>query len=201
MVTTERSRRRSNRASESAECRAVVSALVVLGSLTTLVALTAPTASAQHRGGNWSSNGSGDSGGGGGSLRWSGDVDDTATIYLSGRDVRVSANQNGVRNEDHDVRGELPRANARIQLRGDRGDGDVRLVQQPSRENGYTAAVRVHDPEPGRHHYSFVLQWAGNNWGSSNGRGNNRWNNGNRWNNRDNQNNHNDRPWWKNGNG
>ncbi|BDI33882.1 hypothetical protein CCAX7_59330 [Capsulimonas corticalis] len=94
------------------------------------------------------------------SLRWSGDVDDTAVIKVSGNDVRVHANAEGVRNDRFDFRGgALPSRPVIVTLREADGRGGVRLAQQPSERNGYTAVVRITDKDPGRNHYDFVLQW------------------------------------------
>jgi hypothetical protein len=94
-----------------------------------------------------------------GEMHWSGDVDDAATIRVSGRDVRVDGNLKGVRNNRADWRGSLPRRGTRVYLRDADGRGRVRVLQQPSRENGYTAVVGIRDPDAGRGHYDFTLQW------------------------------------------
>jgi hypothetical protein len=94
-----------------------------------------------------------------GEMHWSGDVDDTATIRVSGRDVRVDGNLKGVRNSRADWRGSLPRGGTRVYVRDADGRGRIRVLQQPSRENGYTAVVGIRDSDAGRGHYDFTLQW------------------------------------------
>jgi len=94
------------------------------------------------------------------SFHWSGDVDDTATISISGRDVQTSANMKGVRNERRDFRGGgLPNRPIRVTLREADGRGGVRLIQEPNARNGYRAVVRIVDKQSGQNHYDFTLQW------------------------------------------
>lgn len=94
-----------------------------------------------------------------GALNWSGDVDDTATVALSGRNVRTTANAGGIRNERTNFRGVLPRDDVRVRLDRSDGRGNVRIVQQPNSRNNYTTLVRIVDKEKGRSHYSFTLNW------------------------------------------
>jgi hypothetical protein len=96
-----------------------------------------------------------------GSLHWSGDVDNIATISLSNQDVNVSADMGGVKHEHHDVHGRLPHHPVRVWLEQVSGRGHVRLAQQPTPDNGFTAIVRIHDKAPGRGHYEFTLHWQG----------------------------------------
>ena len=93
-------------------------------------------------------------------LHWSGDVDDRAVIRISGNDVNVRATLQGVRNDHFEFRGGgLPNYPVNVTLREADGRGGVRLVQQPSERNGYTAVVRIVDRAPGRNHYDFDLHW------------------------------------------
>lgn len=94
-------------------------------------------------------------------MRWSGDVDDTTIVSIRGNDVRtdtvfgkVAANINA------EVFGSLPRRPIQVYLEHRRGRGQIRVIQQPRPDNGFTAKVRIHDPEPGRAHYDFDLGWA-----------------------------------------
>lgn len=94
-----------------------------------------------------------------GTLSWSGDVDDTATIAISGRNIRTTSNAGGIRNERRNLRGELPRDDVRVRLDWGDGRGDVRIIQQPSSRNNYTTLIRIVDKEKGREHYDFTLNW------------------------------------------
>jgi hypothetical protein len=94
-----------------------------------------------------------------GTLSWSGDVDDTATIALSGRSLRTTSNAHGIRNERRSLRGVMPRDDVRVRLDRNDGRGQIRIIQQPSSRNNYTTLVRIEDPRSGRDHYSFTLYW------------------------------------------
>ncbi|MBC8103505.1 MAG: hypothetical protein H7Z41_13080 [Cytophagales bacterium] len=107
-----------------------------------------------------------------GNLRWSGDVDDTATIAIRDNNVRTTSNAGGIRNERRDLDGRLPsRGGVTLRLRENDGRGRVQIIQQPSRSNNYTALVRIVDRDKGRDHYDFELRWDNR----SNGNGRDRW--------------------------
>ena len=53
----------------------------------------------------------------------------------------------------------LPRAEVRVSLEDIQGRGEIRLMEQPRRDNNYAARVRIRDLEPGVGDYSFVLTW------------------------------------------
>ncbi len=90
---------------------------------------------------------------------WSGNVDDTATISVRGRDVQTrTVSGKAVTNVTTQVSGRLPHRPVFVSLRR-RGRGQVQVVEQPRRFNGYTAKVRIYDPQPGSHFYRFALVW------------------------------------------
>lgn len=94
-------------------------------------------------------------------VTWSGDVDDAATVdFQGGRSWIDNATDKGVKNTSVVFHGTLPStALTTVTLTKIAGRGQVELVQQPTKEDNYTAAVRVLDPEPGADHYQFVLKW------------------------------------------
>jgi hypothetical protein len=94
-----------------------------------------------------------------GTLSWSGEVDDTATIAISGRDIRTTSNAGGIRNERRSLRGGIPRDDVRVRLDRHDGRGQIRVIQQPSYRNNYTTLVRIEDKSSGRDRYSFTLEW------------------------------------------
>ena len=95
-----------------------------------------------------------------GALHWSGDVDETTIVYVHDDQVhdRVVRGKS-VDDERVDFVGRLPRRRAFVTLRDWNGRGDVRVVQQPRPGNDFTAAVRIHDPQPGDAPYRFTLVW------------------------------------------
>lgn len=92
-------------------------------------------------------------------LQWSGDVDDKLLITLrpSGVSYRtVEGNQ--PRGIESSFRG-LPRSVTGVSVSVREGRGSVDVVQQPSAANGYTALIRVTDPQSGFGHYNFNVMW------------------------------------------
>ena len=92
-------------------------------------------------------------------LHWSGNVDDVLEIRmqdqrveyrtLSGQTPRnVQANANGIPQRELDLR-----------VAQREGRGEVFIVQQPSSRNGYTAIIRIRDPQGGYGFYNFDLTW------------------------------------------
>ncbi len=95
-----------------------------------------------------------------GHVRWSGTVDDTVMITVHGTDVRTrTVKGKDVTDANVQVAGRLPDRPVRVMLRRVQGRGDVRVVQQPDARNGFTARVRIHDPQSGSRRYSFVIGW------------------------------------------
>ena len=94
-------------------------------------------------------------------MTWSGDVDDTTLVTFHGRDVRTrDLSGKGSTQTSAQVFDRLPHGPIRVFLTGRGGRGSVRVVQQPNPGNDFTAAVRIHDPQPGRGHYDIALAWA-----------------------------------------
>ena len=95
-----------------------------------------------------------------GQLRWSGNVDDRATVTLHGRDVRTDTNSGkSVENVSSQIFGRLPTDHPVFVSLDKRGRGMVRVVQQPRPFNNFTTVVRIHDPQPGTGQYRFTLNW------------------------------------------
>lgn len=116
-----------------------------------------------------------------GTLTWSGEVDDTATIAITGRNVRTTSNLGGIRNQRQNLRGGIPRDDVRVRLDRNEGRGTVRVIQQPSSRNNYTTLVRIEDKSGGRDRYSFTLEWDERfDTGRDQGRGRDRDRDGNR---------------------
>ena len=92
---------------------------------------------------------------------WSGTVDNTATVYVQGAKAWVD-NVTGkpVQNTVADFQGVVPSSDgATVDLTRESGRGDIEIVEQPTKSNNYTAAVRIMDPEPGSDQYKFELTW------------------------------------------
>jgi len=94
------------------------------------------------------------------SATWSGDVDDTATVYFQGGKSWVDdVTGKPVQATSTVFQGTLPSAEATVNLASKSGRGQVAITQQPTRDNNYTLAVRIVDPQPSSDHYTFKLVW------------------------------------------
>jgi hypothetical protein len=96
-----------------------------------------------------------------GMLHWTGRVDDVEELRIQGRRVDyVTLSGNGVRVVRSDMAGRpLPRGGASVRVQQHGGRGSVTVVQQPNAWNGYTAVIRVRDPQPGFGYYDFDVLW------------------------------------------
>jgi len=105
--------------------------------------------------------GNGSYGSGSGSLHWSGAVDGEVEIRIQGRSVDYQT-LSGSRPLDvrSDVSGRpLGNGSGGVDVRSSLGRGSVSVVQQPSSYNGYTAVIRVRDPQGGYGRYDFDVSW------------------------------------------
>jgi hypothetical protein len=95
-----------------------------------------------------------------GKLSWSGRVDEEITVSCRA-DQCVSEVVRGaaVMRERAKFSQPLPRAEVRVSLEDIQGRGEIRLMEQPRRDNNYAARVLIRDLEPGVGDYSFVLKW------------------------------------------
>ena len=53
----------------------------------------------------------------------------------------------------------LPNRRVTVRLTDKRGRGEIFIEQQPTRENDFTAIVRIKDSKGGASDYSFTLEW------------------------------------------
>jgi hypothetical protein len=93
-------------------------------------------------------------------MHWSGSVDGQLMVEWRGADV-MTRNVSGetARAVHSSVSDGLPARDARVELVVREGRGDVSITQQPSSSNGFTAIVRVRDPQTGFGHYDFDVNW------------------------------------------
>ena len=111
--------------------------------------------------GGYGSNGNGGYGSGSGTLHWSGAVDGELELRIQGRSVDYQTLSG---NRPMDVRSDvsgrpLGNGSGGVQVRSSLGRGSVTVVQQPSSYNGYTAVIRVRDPQGGYGRYDFDVIW------------------------------------------
>lgn len=113
--------------------------------------------------GNGGGNGGGYNGGSqsnSGMLRWSGRVDSDVYIYIQNGTTRTQAmSGQATYGEQASFSNPLPRQSVNLSLNKKNGRGTVQVIQQPTRENGYTAIVRILDNDSGADDYEFELSW------------------------------------------
>ena len=91
---------------------------------------------------------------------WSGRVDREAIISCRAKScVAESANGAPAADEHFKFSRPLPNHDVEVRLEQTEGRGEIRLVEQPSERNQYTARVSIRDPRSGSGEYSFALVW------------------------------------------
>lgn len=94
-------------------------------------------------------------------MAWSGRVDQQATISCHAKSCFSAALSGApVADEHFKFSRPLPNRDVILRLEQAEGRGDIRLVEQPSERNQYTARVSIRDPQSGAADYSFALVWA-----------------------------------------
>jgi hypothetical protein len=97
---------------------------------------------------------------GSGSMRWRGTVDDVAQIRVQDSSVEVRALSGSEYSDGtYNFTSPLPNRRVTVSVNKLRGRGDVRIIQQPSRNNDYTAVIEVRDTNRGPSDYEFEISW------------------------------------------
>ena len=95
-----------------------------------------------------------------GSLEWRGRVDDRVQLVIRGGTIEERT-LSGTRMAEGRATfsSGLPATPVRLSVTKLAGRGDVRVVQQPSRQNGYTTIVEIYDPARGAQEYRLQVSW------------------------------------------
>jgi hypothetical protein len=93
-------------------------------------------------------------------LVWTGRVDEEAVISCR-KQTCMSSVEHGapVVGEKFKFSRPMPEREVEVRLQDSDGRGEIRLIEQPSRRNDYTARVAIRDPIAGSSEYSFTLVW------------------------------------------
>jgi hypothetical protein len=95
-----------------------------------------------------------------GRMTWRGRVDDDVRIRIRGGTADVETIGGSPYNDGQpNFTNSLPYRRVTVRLTQKRGRGDIFIEQQPSRENDFTAIVRIKDPKGGASDYEFTLEW------------------------------------------
>ncbi len=103
-----------------------------------------------------------DTGGGNrsGRMTWRGRVDDDVRIRIRGGTADVETIGGTQYNDGQpNFTNSLPYRRVTVRLTQKRGRGEIFIEQQPSRENDFTAVVRIRDPRGGASDYEFQIAW------------------------------------------
>lgn len=111
-------------------------------------------------GGGGGNNGGNNGGTNNGRIRWRGTVDAKVQLVIQGSSLEareLSGNSYG--NGSFDFNGSLPNRQVSVRVNKISGRGDVRVVQQPSRFNDFTAIIEITDSSGGARDYEVEISW------------------------------------------
>lgn len=95
-----------------------------------------------------------------GRMTWKGRVDDDVRIRIRGGSAEVeTVGGTPYYDSQPNFFNSLPNRRVTVRLTQKRGRGEIFIEQQPSRENDFTAVVRIRDTRGGASEYEFELQW------------------------------------------
>lgn len=95
-----------------------------------------------------------------GRVRWRGTVDDEINLVIRGDNVEVrTIGGSEYNNATYNFTSPLPRRRVNVNATRLRGRGDVRVIQQPARDNNFTAIVQIRDPSGGARDYEIEVNW------------------------------------------
>jgi type II secretory pathway pseudopilin PulG len=96
----------------------------------------------------------------GGRMTWRGRVDDDVRIRIRGGTADIETiGGTPYYDAQPNFSASLPSRRVNVRLTAKRGRGEIFVEQQPSRENDFTAIVRIKDPRGGASDYEFELTW------------------------------------------
>jgi hypothetical protein len=101
-----------------------------------------------------------DTGNRSGRMTWRGRVDDDVRIRIRGgaADVETIGGTAYYDGQPNFINS-LPNRRVTVRITEKRGRGEIFVEQQPTRENDFTAVVRIRDTKGGADNYAFTLEW------------------------------------------
>ncbi|HEU5132722.1 MAG TPA: hypothetical protein VFT26_11485 [Pyrinomonadaceae bacterium] len=101
-----------------------------------------------------------DTGNRSGTMTWRGRVDDDIRIRIRGGSADVETiGGTPYYDAQTNFTNSLPNRRVTVTLTAKRGRGEVFIEQQPTRENDFTAVVRIRDTRGGASEYAFTIEW------------------------------------------
>jgi hypothetical protein len=100
------------------------------------------------------------SGNGEGRVYWRGTVDDVIRLEISGRNINVrTVSGRPYSDGTYSFTSPLPTRSVTVGVDKKEGRGNVSVVQQPSRQNGWTTVVEISDKNGGARDYRLEVFW------------------------------------------
>lgn len=96
-----------------------------------------------------------------GQVRWRGTVDDEVQLYITNSTIDArTISGTTFPNGNYNFTSALP-SNRRLTVGFNKlkGRGNIRVLQQPTKENGYTAVVQIKDNANGAKQYDLEIYW------------------------------------------
>jgi len=101
-----------------------------------------------------------DTGSRSGRMTWKGRVDDDVRIRIRGGTAEVETiGGTPYYDSQPNFSNSLPYRRVTVRLTSRRGRGEIFIEQQPSRENDFTAIIRIRDTRGGASDYEFEIAW------------------------------------------
>ena len=101
-----------------------------------------------------------DTGNRSGRMTWRGRVDDDVRIRIRGGSADVETiGGSPYYDAQPNFSNSLPNRRVTVRLTEKRGRGEIFIEQQPTRENDFTAVIRIRDSRGGASDYAFTLEW------------------------------------------
>lgn len=114
-------------------------------------------------GNNGGENNNGGNNGGGqssGKAFWRGTVDKEVHLVLQRRNIETRTISGGTyNNTNFSFTSSLPTRNVTVEVIKKSGRGEVRVLEQPNRDNDYTAVVQIVDDASGAREYQLEIVW------------------------------------------
>lgn len=115
----------------------------------------------ENNNGNNGNNNNGNNSPSSGRAFWRGNVDKEVQLIIQGRNIetRTMSGADYSNNVSSSFTSTLPRRNVRVEVIKKGGRGQVRVVEQPNRDNDYTAVVQILDDDSGAREYQLEIVW------------------------------------------
>jgi hypothetical protein len=95
-----------------------------------------------------------------GQMVWRGRVDDWVRVNVRGKAAfAITFAGQYTPPGEFSFEAPLPRAAVTVKVEKKRGRGEVRIAQQPTYANGYTAVIEIRDRQRKDDEYEFILKW------------------------------------------